>query len=69
MLNLAVRIVTTGLYRVKAVPVAGSVVDLTGDSPVNQLASVPIAGQTGTNQSVILLDDSFDVSSPAKQTR
>jgi hypothetical protein len=66
---VVVHIVTTGLQRIKAVPVAGSVIDLTGDSPVNQLAPVENAGQTSTNQSVIFLDDSMDVSSPAKQAR
>jgi hypothetical protein len=46
------------------VPVADSVIDLTADSPVS---TVPIAEQT--NQSVITLDDTIDVSSPVKQAR
>ena len=63
MLNL-VHIVTTGLYGVKTVPVADSVIDLTADSPVSTL---PVTEQT--NQSVITLDDTIDESSPVKQTR
>jgi len=46
------------------VPVADSVIDLTADSPVT---SVPITEQT--NQSVISLDDTIDVSSPVERTR
>ena len=45
-------------------PVADSVIDLTADSPVS---TVPITEQT--NQSVITLDDTIDVSSPVKQAR
>jgi hypothetical protein len=58
------------------VSVAGSVIDLTVDSPVNQLAAVytagSFAGETGdssTNQSVIVLDDTIDISTPATQKR
>ena len=47
-------------------PLAGSVIDLTLDSPVSP---VPIAEQTGTKQSVVFLYDSIDISSPIKQAR
>jgi hypothetical protein len=50
-------------------PVAGSAIDLTGDSPVNQLAPLQNTGQSSANDSVILLNDSIDLSSPAKQAR
>jgi hypothetical protein len=43
------------------------VIDLTVDSPVTPV--LPIAEQTSTNQSVVFVDDSFDVSSPVKQAR
>jgi len=46
------------------VPVADSVIDLTADSPVT---SVPVTEQT--NQSVISLNDTIDVSSPVERTR
>jgi hypothetical protein len=46
------------------VPVADSVIDLTVDSPVS---TVPITEQT--NQIVVSLNDTIDVSSPVKQAR
>jgi hypothetical protein len=49
------------------VPVAGSVIDLTADSPVTPV--LLIAKQTSINQSAIFLDDSIDISSPVKQSR
>lgn len=45
-------------------PVADSVIDLTVDSPVS---TVPITEQT--NQIVVSLNDTIDVSSPVKQAR
>jgi len=46
------------------VPVADSVIDLTADSPVS---NIPIAEHT--NQSVISVDDTIDISSPVTPTR
>jgi hypothetical protein len=76
MLNL-VCIVTTELQGVKTVPVADSVIDLTADSPVSTVpidltpdspvSTVPITERT--DQSVVSLDDTIDISSPVKQAR
>ena len=45
-------------------PVADSVIDLTVDSPIS---TVPVTEQT--NQSIISLDDTIDVSSRVQQAR